>query len=319
MARLLRREVAAARRLRLVRDGGLHPRPREPVHRRPSSSTPFTRARAPTTPTPVRPVARWHAPEGELHLPGSPAACCGPWPTSSPVDYSIPGCPPETDAHRRGRSASWSPPWTGQAELPPRGAVLGAGHSTVCDECPRERNVKRLGGIHAHPGPRRDRSDALPARAGPALQRAGDPRRLRRAVPGGGRAVHRLLRPDRGRRRPGRPPACPRSPRSSTRPSRTTSSAILDGHPRPGRPVLPLQPGPLAPAAGRRGRALAAPGDRTMTQRHHRSRHPPRGARQDRDPPRRARARSPAPTSRSPSCAASSASASADRSRRCRR
>jgi F420-non-reducing hydrogenase small subunit len=32
----------------------------------------------------------------------------------------------------------------GRAELPPPGSVLGAGHSTVCDECGRERNVKRI-------------------------------------------------------------------------------------------------------------------------------------------------------------------------------
>jgi F420-non-reducing hydrogenase small subunit len=29
-------------------------------------------------------------------------------------------------------------------ELPPKGTVIGAGPSTVCDECPRERNVKSI-------------------------------------------------------------------------------------------------------------------------------------------------------------------------------
>ena len=32
----------------------------------------------------------------------------------------------------------------GRAVLPPTGTVLGGGHSTVCDECTRERNVKRI-------------------------------------------------------------------------------------------------------------------------------------------------------------------------------
>jgi F420-non-reducing hydrogenase small subunit len=32
----------------------------------------------------------------------------------------------------------------GTAKLPPPGSVLGAGHSTVCDECSRDRNVKRI-------------------------------------------------------------------------------------------------------------------------------------------------------------------------------
>ena len=32
----------------------------------------------------------------------------------------------------------------GKAELPPKGSVIGAGNSTVCDECPRTRNVKAI-------------------------------------------------------------------------------------------------------------------------------------------------------------------------------
>jgi F420-non-reducing hydrogenase small subunit len=32
----------------------------------------------------------------------------------------------------------------GKAELPPKGAVIGVGNSTVCDECTRKRNVKTI-------------------------------------------------------------------------------------------------------------------------------------------------------------------------------
>ena len=32
----------------------------------------------------------------------------------------------------------------GKAELPPKGSVIGAGNSTVCEECPRKRNVKLI-------------------------------------------------------------------------------------------------------------------------------------------------------------------------------
>ncbi len=32
----------------------------------------------------------------------------------------------------------------GERELPPKGTVIGAGNSTVCDECPRARNVKMI-------------------------------------------------------------------------------------------------------------------------------------------------------------------------------
>jgi F420-non-reducing hydrogenase small subunit len=32
----------------------------------------------------------------------------------------------------------------GEAELPPKGSMIGVGDSTVCDECPRARNVKMI-------------------------------------------------------------------------------------------------------------------------------------------------------------------------------
>ena len=35
----------------------------------------------------------------------------------------------------------------GKAELPPKGAMLGVGTCTVCDECERTRNVKKLEGF----------------------------------------------------------------------------------------------------------------------------------------------------------------------------
>lgn len=55
------------------------------------------------------------------------------------VDYYIPGCPPQPNQ-------IW-----GVIEyilsgkpLPPKGAILGAGDKTCCDECPRVRNEKKL-------------------------------------------------------------------------------------------------------------------------------------------------------------------------------
>jgi F420-non-reducing hydrogenase small subunit len=45
----------------------------------------------------------------------------------------------------------------GKAELPPKGSVIGAGNSTVCDECQRTRNVKlvksfeRIWGVEIDP------------------------------------------------------------------------------------------------------------------------------------------------------------------------
>jgi F420-non-reducing hydrogenase small subunit len=59
------------------------------------------------------------------------------------VDYRVPGCPPESEriADVIGLVGA---ALDGKATLPPRGSIIGAGHSTVCDECRRDRNVKRL-------------------------------------------------------------------------------------------------------------------------------------------------------------------------------
>lgn len=56
-----------------------------------------------------------------------------------PVDYLIPGCPPESEQ-------LWNVLQLvmGGGPLPPPGSVLGAGVSSVCDECRRERREKRI-------------------------------------------------------------------------------------------------------------------------------------------------------------------------------
>lgn len=59
------------------------------------------------------------------------------------VDYSVPGCPPA--AHQ-----IWSVLETvigileSGAPLPPKGTVLGAGERTCCEECPRQREEKKI-------------------------------------------------------------------------------------------------------------------------------------------------------------------------------
>jgi F420-non-reducing hydrogenase small subunit len=90
----------------------------------------------------VRPVARWHAPEGEILLsPLQPVLRT--LEDIVQVDYSIPGCPPETERIAE-VVVELVAALDGLKPLPPSGAILGAGHSTVCDECPRERHEKRL-------------------------------------------------------------------------------------------------------------------------------------------------------------------------------
>ena len=59
------------------------------------------------------------------------------------VDYYMPGCPPES--HQIAAVIDLVIQVVkGEAELPPKGSVIGVGNSTVCDECPRARNVKSI-------------------------------------------------------------------------------------------------------------------------------------------------------------------------------
>ncbi len=62
------------------------------------------------------------------------------------VDYFVPGCPPESPRIAEVLDLALAA-LRGGEDLPPRGAVLGAGESTVCDECARTRNVKQIAGF----------------------------------------------------------------------------------------------------------------------------------------------------------------------------
>jgi F420-non-reducing hydrogenase small subunit len=60
-----------------------------------------------------------------------------------PVDYYMPGCPPES--HQIAAVLDLViQNLHGEAKLPPAGGVIGAGISTVCDECPRTRQEKTI-------------------------------------------------------------------------------------------------------------------------------------------------------------------------------
>ena len=93
-------------------------------------------------PTKVKPQPLTHMPEGDLYIPQF-------YPTLKTleqvvdVDYFIPGCPPES--HQIAAVIDLViQVLNGTAELPPKGSVIGAAGSTVCDECPRTRNVKQI-------------------------------------------------------------------------------------------------------------------------------------------------------------------------------
>jgi F420-non-reducing hydrogenase small subunit len=89
-------------------------------------------------PAGVRPVVRTEAPEGELELPEFYDTVLT-LDQVTTVDYFIPGCPPEPhqiwaviEAVIAGKP------------LPPRGSTLGAGGSSVCEECRRVKENKKI-------------------------------------------------------------------------------------------------------------------------------------------------------------------------------
>lgn len=90
----------------------------------------------------IRPQYSYEVPEGTLEIPVF-------YPTVRTldqvidVDYFMPGCPPES--HQIAAVVDLViAALKGEAELPPKGSVIGAGGSTVCDECSRVRNVKTI-------------------------------------------------------------------------------------------------------------------------------------------------------------------------------
>jgi F420-non-reducing hydrogenase small subunit len=58
------------------------------------------------------------------------------------VDYTVPGCPPAPERVKEVLAAIA----TGQ--LPPKGAVVGASERTVCDDCERTKDEKRIKKFH---------------------------------------------------------------------------------------------------------------------------------------------------------------------------
>jgi F420-non-reducing hydrogenase small subunit len=90
----------------------------------------------------IRPQVSYQMPEGEIHIPEF-------YPVLKTldqvvnVDFYMPGCPPES--HQIAAVIDLViQVLQGNAQLPPVGTTIGAGGSTVCDECPRARNVKSI-------------------------------------------------------------------------------------------------------------------------------------------------------------------------------
>ncbi len=99
---------------------------------------------SPTTDNPqgTLPQTTWQAPEGELHIPAL-QPLVRTLDQVVPVDYTMPGCPPESKQIAAVLDVVIAA-LHGEGTLPPAGATIGAGATTVCEECPRTRNVKTI-------------------------------------------------------------------------------------------------------------------------------------------------------------------------------
>jgi F420-non-reducing hydrogenase small subunit len=106
---------------------------REAIFQTAYQETPST-----VNPGQIRPLPAFSAPEGELDIPEfyESVRTLG---QVVPVEYFIPGCPPQPPQIVAVLSAIMQ-----GAELPPAGSVIGAGEKTCCEECGRPRNEKRL-------------------------------------------------------------------------------------------------------------------------------------------------------------------------------
>lgn len=93
----------------------------------------------------IHPQPQYEVPEGTITIPAFESV----FRTLDQVvdvDYYIPGCPPESEQIAAVIDVVISV-LKGEAELPPKGSVLGVGNSTVCDECSRKRGIKKIKGF----------------------------------------------------------------------------------------------------------------------------------------------------------------------------
>ena len=59
------------------------------------------------------------------------------------IDYFIPGCPPTQESIRQLLAAVAAFAYKGEA-LPPKGTMVGVTDKTLCDECPRKKEMRRI-------------------------------------------------------------------------------------------------------------------------------------------------------------------------------
>ena len=95
-----------------------------------------------TQKTPVIPQTSVKTPEGELTIPMLYDVVKS-LDQVIDVDYSIPGCPPTQESIRQLLAAVANFAYNGVA-LPPKGTMVGVTSKTLCDECPRKKEMRRI-------------------------------------------------------------------------------------------------------------------------------------------------------------------------------
>jgi F420-non-reducing hydrogenase small subunit len=91
---------------------------------------------------PVVPQTSWKSPSGELTLPMLYDTVKS-LDQVIDVDYFIPGCPPTQESIMKLLAALIGHVYSGNA-LPPKGAFIGVTDKTLCDECPRKKENRRI-------------------------------------------------------------------------------------------------------------------------------------------------------------------------------
>jgi F420-non-reducing hydrogenase small subunit len=136
MARLLRQKSKALVAFGSCAHEGCIPGLANMNNREQIFNTAYRETPSTDNPHDVRPQTKTEVPEGTLHLPVF-YDTVRTLDQTVPVDYYLPGCPPEADNIWAAITAIL------EGKLPEPGSVIGA-NTTVCDECERERSEKRI-------------------------------------------------------------------------------------------------------------------------------------------------------------------------------
>ena len=192
MAQLLRKKSKVLVAFGSCASEGCIPGLANVTNRREIFDTVYHQTPSTENPDRIEPQPKTEVPEGTLHLPVF-YDTLRTLDQTVPVDYYLPGCPPEAER-------IWDA-ITAIVEQQSAAAGIGDrrrnhGLRGMPAEEEREEDQEVLPHLGDHPG-RRD----VPAGAGPAVLRDRHAGRLRCPLPAGQLAVHRLLRPERRRPR----------------------------------------------------------------------------------------------------------------------